>query len=57
MVERLTKGLMAVLQVCGKVDIFGFATEPGYTSWTRYFSAPMGGHHPMRGRAYFQVGF
>lgn len=42
-------------KVCTNVDIYGFATEEGYSKWTRYFSAPASGHHPLRGRAFYQV--
>mmetsp|Transcript_10470 Transcript_10470/g.19807 ORF Transcript_10470/g.19807 Transcript_10470/m.19807 type:complete len:447 (-) Transcript_10470:152-1492(-) len=41
--------------VCGRVNVFGFATESGYSAWTRYFSEARGGHHPLQGRAFYQV--
>ncbi|KAK3266387.1 hypothetical protein CYMTET_24993 [Cymbomonas tetramitiformis] len=43
------------VSVCQHVNIYGFATEPGYTQWTRYFSGQGAGHHPLRGRAFYQV--
>ncbi|EFJ37405.1 hypothetical protein SELMODRAFT_403713 [Selaginella moellendorffii] len=41
--------------MCDSVDMYGFTVDPGYTEWTRYFSAPRKGHNPLQGRAYYQL--
>ncbi|OEL36464.1 Sialyltransferase-like protein 5 [Dichanthelium oligosanthes] len=35
--------------------VYLFQVDPGYTEWTRYFSAPRKGHNPLQGRAYYQL--
>nr|CAD1837655.1 unnamed protein product [Ananas comosus var. bracteatus] len=49
------KSIELALSMCDIVDIYGFTVDPGYTEWTRYFSAPRKGHNPLQGRAYYQL--
>uniref|UniRef100_A0A453ATI0 Sialyltransferase-like protein 1 n=1 Tax=Aegilops tauschii subsp. strangulata TaxID=200361 RepID=A0A453ATI0_AEGTS len=49
------KSVELALSMCDIVDIYGFTVDPGYTEWTRYFSAPRKGHNPLQGRAYYQL--
>ncbi|CAM9003402.1 unnamed protein product [Rhodiola kirilowii] len=49
------KSVELALSMCDIVDIYGFTVDPGYTEWTRYFSAPKKGHNPLQGRAYYQL--
>ncbi|XP_002962143.2 sialyltransferase-like protein 5 [Selaginella moellendorffii] len=49
------KSLELALSMCDSVDMYGFTVDPGYTEWTRYFSAPRKGHNPLQGRAYYQL--
>ncbi|CAA6660047.1 unnamed protein product [Spirodela intermedia] len=49
------KSVELALSMCDVVDIYGFTVDPGYTEWTRYFSAPKKGHNPLQGRAYYQL--
>lgn len=43
------------LSVCKEVFIYGFSTEPRYKSWGRYFTPPTAGHHPLRGRVFYET--
>lgn len=49
------KSIELALSMCDIVDVYGFTVDPGYTEWTRYFSAPRKGHNPLQGRAYYQL--
>nr|CCH47222.1 similar to sialyltransferase-like protein [Lupinus angustifolius] len=49
------KSIELALSMCDIVDMYGFTVDPGYTEWTRYFSAPRKGHNPLQGRAYYQL--
>ncbi|XP_031255858.1 sialyltransferase-like protein 1 [Pistacia vera] len=49
------KSIELALSMCDIVDIYGFTVDPGYTEWTRYFSAPRKGHNPLQGRSYYQL--
>ncbi|PKA64030.1 hypothetical protein AXF42_Ash005042 [Apostasia shenzhenica] len=49
------KSVELALSTCDIVDIYGFTVDPGYTEWTRYFSAPRKGHNPLQGRAFYQL--
>ena len=48
-------GMQFALSVCKRVTLYGFSAEPGYREWGRYFSAPMAGHHPLKGRAFYET--
>jgi len=49
------KSIELALSMCDIIDMYGFTVDPGYTEWTRYFSAPRKGHNPLQGRAYYQL--